>query len=327
MPTSGTIGQTTISTDKIIEHAIRRCGLSPSSQTVETIQIAKDNLYLILLSITNEGVNLWLIQHSLLGLKNMQATFALPVGSIDLLNVLYSTPSLITGTDSNTATEFTTELVGETLIENIGVKFSSISSIETVFLEHSTDGAVWTTILSDTRSDWENNVNYWFKIDPLIADVFFRVRTLNNITVSTFKLSTSTYDFPIYPYNRDDYLAQSNKFVSGRPSTNYYFEKKLSPQVTLWPIPNNEDDFLKITTQRQIQDVGTLSQEVEVPERWKEAIIWQLSDRLAFELPNVSPERSGLIAARLREQMVLVNMGETDASPLRISPAIGAYTR
>lgn len=327
MPTSGTIGTTVISTDKVIEHALRRCGLNPASQTNETIQVALDNLYLLILALLNEGVNLWLIQHSFVGLEQYKATYRLPVGTVDLLNVQYSTPSLATGTETNNALSHTVEFTENKTVEMIGVNFSLISASNQIFLEHSSDGLIWTEITNETKTDWDTGITYWFNVDPLVSDLRFRVRSATNITVSSFKIATSVYDLPIYAFNRDDYLAQSNKSVSGRPSTNYYFEKKLAPQITLWPIPNNGDDFLSVATQRQIQDVGTLRQEIEVPERWKEYIIWQLAKRLAYELPEVQPERAGLIGIEVNNSMIQVGIGETDGTSTRIALAIGGYTR
>lgn len=327
MSTSGTIGSTVISTDKLIDHAVRRCGLSPSILNAENIEIARDNLYLVILAILNDGINLWLIQHSTISLEQFKALYVLPNGTVDLLNVQYSTPTIETGTDSSTATSFTTELSGSTTLQAIGVEFSAIAASNTIFFEQSVDGVVWTSVTSDTKTDWETGLTYWYRLSTLPVNTFFRVRCANNITVSRFLLATNVYDIPIYPYNRDDYLAQSNKSVTGRPSTNYYYEKLIDPQITLWPVPNNSDDFLSIATQRQVQDIGLLNQEIEVPERWKEVIIWQLSNRLSFEIPGVDPNRRQEISVQLDMHMRLVDVGETDGTTINIYPAIGSYTK
>lgn len=327
MATSGTIGNTVISTDKIVEHAIRRCGKSPLDQSSETISIALDNLYLLVLALLNEGINLWLIQHDTIAVSQYNSQYTLPDGTVHLLNVQYSIPSLVTGTDSSDATSFQTELSSQTTLQAIGVNFSAITASSTIYLEQSVDGVVWTPIESITKTDWATSLTYWFRLSRLASNIFFRVRGSAAITVTSFLLASSVFDLVLSQYNRDDYLALSNKAMVGRPSTNYYFEKLMAPQITLWPVPNNDEDFISVAIQRQIQDVGSLSQEIEVPERWKELIIWQLAKRLAYELPGVAPERVALINSEIVAAIAQVNIGETDGAVMRITPLIGGYTR
>lgn len=327
MPTSGTIGATVISTGKLIEHAIRRCGISPADQNSETLDIALDNLYLIVMAILNDGINLWLVDHYTIGINENQSQYTLPSGTVDLLNVQYSTTSFVTGTDTSNATSFTTELASTTSLQAIGVEFSAITASSTVYLEYSSDGNQWTEILSSARTDWVAGKKYWFRFTHIPSGLFFRVRNSANITVSNFILASLVSDLPIYPYNRDDWLAQSNKSVISRQSTNYYFEKILNPRITLWPIPSVDTDFISVTVQRKIQDVGALGQELELPDRWKELIIWQLASRLSFELPGITAERRGEIQSQVVYHTSLVNGGETDGTTIRLMPAIGVYTR
>jgi hypothetical protein len=78
---------------------------------------------------------------------------------------------------------------------------------------------------------------------------------------------------------------------------------------------------------RQIQAVGALTEELEIPSRWLEAICWQLALRLAFELPEVKPDRVAAIQAMRQEMTIEVEGGETDSAPVYFAPTIGVYTR
>jgi hypothetical protein len=42
---------------------------------------------------------------------------------------------------------------------------------------------------------------------------------------------------------------------------------------------------------RQIMDVGALTDELEIPQRWYEAIVMNLAHRLSLELPQVPMDR------------------------------------
>lgn len=93
MATSGTIGNTVINTAKLIEKALRRCGLSPASATAETVETAKEDLYMLLMSMSNRGLNLWCIDSQTVPLVVGQAVYALPPGTTDVLNLNLATPA------------------------------------------------------------------------------------------------------------------------------------------------------------------------------------------------------------------------------------------
>src|ERR1700754_2039713 len=85
MATSGTVGQTTVTTDRILEHAMLRVGLTGPQITPKVIQLAQENLFFLLLNLSARGVNLWLINKYILGLNVNQAEYVLPTGTIDVM--------------------------------------------------------------------------------------------------------------------------------------------------------------------------------------------------------------------------------------------------
>lgn len=327
MATSGTINTTVVNTDSIITHAIRRCGLPPTSITSETIDVANQNLYLILLAMSNEGISLWLIENELIGLVENKAAYVLPNGTTDLLNVQVVTPSFSSGTETIAASSFTIELLGSEVLEGISFNIDSTVAGNTATLEKSNDGFSWEAVSTYNLDDLELDLNHWFALDPQPSATFFRLSGTGNFTLNNFRLINSTSSIPIFPYSRDDYFSLSNLGMKSSLPTNYYYQKLLNPQITLWPVPNTEDKYLSTVVQRQIQDVGLLTQSVEVPERWKEAIIWSLAVRLAFELPNVSPERLALVSAENNKALSQASIGETDGTALRFDVGIRIYTR
>ena len=57
MSTSGTVSQTTISVQQLIDHGARRAGKLAEELTIEQVQAAKESLYYLLSSLSNYGVN------------------------------------------------------------------------------------------------------------------------------------------------------------------------------------------------------------------------------------------------------------------------------
>lgn len=327
MSTSGTVKTTVINTDKVITHAIRRCGLAPTSITTESIDIAKDNLYLILLSMANVGINLWLIENKFVGLKENQGTYVLPIGTTNLLNLQIVRPTIAVGTETVASNFITKEFDNSIIVEVFGFNLKSTLAGNVITFEKSDDGLTWETVQQINADDYQLETNYWLKLEPQSQATFFRLIGTLDFEVNNFKLSTASYSIPIFPYSRDDYYSLSNHGIKTGLPTNYYYQKHIDPQVTLWPIPNNGNNYLSTVCQRQIQDIGKLTEEIEVPERWKEGIIWSLAKRLAFELPGVSSERLALIGAEEAAALSDISIGETDETPLRILPNISRYTR
>lgn len=328
MATSGTIATTVIDTAKLLEHATRRVGLASAIQTPELVEAAQESLYLFLLSLSNHGLNLWCVEKVLLGLGSGQATYALPAGTLDLASdPAYSQPTRVTGTDSSTATSFTTQLASATRVYRVGIKLSAATTTNTLTLQHSPDGVAWTTALTESRTDWSTGTWYWYDLDPSAEDLYFRANFTSAITAGEFYLASAINDLPLSQWNRDTYIALNNKSAMGSPATCYLFEKRITPQITLWPVPNNNYDHLSVWRHRQIEDIGTLTQQVEVPQRWLEGVIWHAAVRIGSELPGVDPKRLDFAVKMADKYTFEAEWEETDGSRTNFDPGIGVYTR
>lgn len=327
MATSGTVANTAINTAKLIEHAVRRCGLAPTSITFETIETASEALFLLLLGLANRGLNLWCVETQYIGLKEGQATYELPVGTIDLLNILFSRPQGLSGTSTQVGSNYTTQLDRSSDCIRIGVKFDTIATTETLTISYSDDDISYTVAKTVSKSDWVSGNWYWFALDPIITAKYFRINTVGAISVAEMYLAGSMFEFEIWKWNRDDFMNIPNKQIKGGTSTNYYYEKRLRPRVTIWPVPNDEHNHLSVTVHRQIQDIGSMTQEIELPTRWLEAIIWQLAERLCFEIPGVQPERAQLVQMQAAKNLAEAEMEETDGANIRMAIQIGGYTK
>lgn len=327
MATSGTVGATRLDTASVIEHAFRRVKQPLTSQTPDTITLAKQNLFLLLMNLSNRGLNLWAVEKDYVACVAGKSVYQCPVGTIDLLNLVYSQPTRVIGTDTVAANSVTTVLSSASPVLRIGVKLSAVTAADTLTLSHSADGVTWTTILTSTRTDWSVDQMYWFDVDPQVTNVQFKVEFGLAATFSEFYLANTTYDLPVTQWNRDTWSVINNKLQQGRPSTSYYFEKLIRPQVTMWPVPNNSYDYLTMFIHRQVQDVGTMMNELEIPSRWYEAVVWQLAERLAFELPNVPPDLATLTSQMSDKYTMMAEDEETDGATLMLTPGIGVYSR
>ena len=129
--------------------------------------------------------------------------------------------------------------------------------------------------------------------------------------------------------NRDGYVNQSNKVFPGRPS-NYYYQRDLpKPIINLWPAPFSaaENAQLILWRHRQIMDTENLQQDVEIPQRWLEAITSGLAAKVAGETPSVDINLIPILEQKATFSVQRAWDGDNDGSPTFIQPNIGVYTK
>ena len=333
MTTSGTVGITRIDTATLVNKAVRRCGINPSEQTAELVSTALEDLFMLILSLANKGINLWCVEKILLPLIAGQTRYVLPLGTEQILNVVHSTPTLVTGTETVGATSYVVEYTDLVSINRIGMRLGTSS--DQLVISISDDGVTWTTvdpfIYPPVPSILVANTLYWFDLEKTYTGKFLKLENVGvlpaALVVDDLYVCSQSREIAMAPFNRDDYANQPNKTFQSRTLTNYYFEKLIEPAINFWPAPNTEENCVVVYRQRQIQDVGDLQNEIEIPSRWYEAITWHLALRLAFEVPGVDPGRIAAIQKMTQDMTMEVELGETDDAPIYFSPRIGVYTR
>jgi hypothetical protein len=192
----------------------------------------------------------------------------------------------------------------------------------------STNGTVWVTVgtFTDTASAGEI---VWTDISGALPYQYFRITSTATFNYTLISLGNMPQEIPLGQLNRDSYVNQSNKVFPGRPS-NYYFQRDLpEPVVYLWPAPfiAAEQAQLILWRHRQIMDTANLQQDVEVPQRWLNAIIDGLSAEVAAETPQVDPQIMAVLEQKAAMSLQRAWDGDNDGSPIQINPGIGVYTK
>lgn len=315
-----TIGQTSVSIAKLIDHSIRRTGLPVEIQTPEIVETARSNLYLILMNLANVGINLWAQDEKFLALEEGKGIYQLPIGTVDILNSNYRTITSVSGTDTEDATTFVTEFSLATNVVMIYIDSPTTS----MTISRSDDGITYTDVI--TIENVENPE--WFSVDNCKATTFVKLTNSTALSITEVRYASGYKDVPLYRLNKDDYLSLPNKHSSGTP-LQYWMDRQLSPVIKTWPVcdSNSDGNVIQILRQREISDVGSLSQTLQIPPRWYEAIVWLLAANMAFEVPGVAPERITLCNGKAQSALAEAQMEERDNSPINLMPEIGVYTR
>lgn len=348
MTTSGTSGTTTLEAISIIEHAARRCGVMPSSLGPESITLMKNNLFMLLSTLSNRGINLWRVQRALYGIYPNQNTYAMSSGTLDVLEALYRQPQRLTGTVTSSAGgtaanaydgDTSTSLTQSSPAGNVSWLFSSSTTVNCVgFLPNGTQTYSLTFEVSDNGSSWTSvktvsasltdSVWYWYDIEPAKAGTYFRVRETGTATINAREiyLASTWRETLMWRMNRDDYSALPNKRSTGTPLQFWLDRQRDYPYMVVWQVPTDTFAIFSVFAHMQIEDVGAVSNTLDIPQRWYDAVVSNLAFSSLMELPGADVTRYQNLKDQASIAMTMAEAEERDASPTNWQPNLTAYT-
>lgn len=330
MAVSGTVSMTVFNTRKVIDHAYRRCRIPPEGISSEQIDFALDTLYLVLSMLANRGLQLWCIERYLMPLYEAQGLITMPNGIVDILNTNLRTIEVVNEntTDTTTSTTYTTIFPAQTQVTVIGIEWSGAST--SYALETSNNGTTWTTLSTQDNPNATVGTVTWVDVQGSLATTYFRVRATTGVLNQTQVIFANTpNEIPMARLNRDDYVNLPNKTFEGRP-LQFWCDRQLNnPVLYLWPVPSAQFVTAQVVVwvKRYIMDVGTMTQEIEVPQRWYDSIVYVLASRLAEETPTVDPQMIAILDQKAQRSLLEAENEERDDSPIYLTPNIAVYTR
>ena len=138
----------------------------------------------------------------------------------------------------------------------------------TALLQEHLDAARTATNMMLTR--WSNQgVNLW-QVDlvtvPLVQGTASYSVDPNTVVMldAYIEYGSPAIDRIILPVSRTEYASYPNKAQQGFPTT-FWFDRLLSPTVTLWPVPDGSQTSLKYYKVMRIQDANMNgTQEVDI---------------------------------------------------------------
>ena len=197
--------------------------------------------------------------------------------------------------------------------------------------EHMTSARMATNLM---LSRWSNQgVNLW-AVDlitvPLTAGTTTYSVDSNTVMILDAYIETDSggsqpIDRIIMPVSRTEYASYPNKQQEGFPTV-FWFDRLISPTVTIWPVPNVTGTYtLKYYRVRQLQDANlTNAQTVEIPYRWLEAF----ADGLAYRLAKIwNPAMAIGLKAVADESYAIASAQDVENVSMYISPQVSGYFR
>ena len=356
MAYSGTTGDTKINVDQLISYAFRDAGKTAEEMTPEYVNAGKQALFYNLQNLSNLGVNLWLLENKLVGAVEAQQYLTLDATTIDVreANWVYIINSQaaeylpLDNPTSPAAFEQNLNLVAtSTLAKNyLGLQYDLAQPVFYVgwngyappnqtttynlAYEVSDDGVTWTTVQIFPETTLADREWVYFNISITPNHLYYRLRnvsTTETFSVRQIVFSTSQQVIPLARLNKDDYWNLPNKQFPSVRALQYWYDRQIEPKMYLWPVPNNDFQMFQLLIEKQMQDVGSLTNELYIPNRWIASVQASLSHKLAMQLPGIDIQRIGYLEQQADKLFLQASDEERDKSPIYFQPNISYYTR
>jgi hypothetical protein len=163
--------------------------------------------------------------------------------------------------------------------------------------------------------------------------------SVSNVTVAastaSYDLSSSTIDALEVVINRDDtdlqlerispeeYLLIPNKTQKGRPSQYSIRKKRDKPVLSLWPLPDNSTDILKLEVISELEDVNKSAiQNADIHKSFLPCLTSGLAYNMSMKRPNVPMERINMLKINYEEKLALAMLNNRERAVMKVVPRL-----
>ena len=123
-------------------------------------------------------------------------------------------------------------------------------------------------------------------------------------------------DFSLSRISRDSYLAIPTKTSSGRP-TQFFLDRQITPNLKIWPAPENSTDVIIYDALTRIQDADTAANTLEVPFRFYPCLTAGLAYYLSMKK---NPQLTQMLKVIYEEEFERAMGEDRDRSSFTVTP-------
>jgi hypothetical protein len=303
-----TTGTTSFNLDlnNLVEDAFERCG--QELRTGYDLRTARRSLNLLTIEWANRGINLWTIEPGQITLNQNQIMYALPVDTIDLLDMVTRT-----GTGANQ--------------QDININRISESTYITIPNKNATGRPIQVWI--NRQSGQENPTTITLN-ETLIATASTAANPQTITLSSTVGLAQFGFikiDNETIQYGGIDgnditgcIRAVNNTTLAAHTIGAKIFVQNL-PTVNVWPAPEQSNYYQFVYYRlRRIQDAGNGLTIEDIPFRFIPCMVAGLAAYLSMKLPNVDPTRVQMLRADYEAAFQLAADEDREKASIRFVP-------
>jgi hypothetical protein len=303
-----TTGTTSFNLDlnNLVEDAFERCG--QELRTGYDLRTARRSLNLLTIEWANRGINLWTIEPGQITLNQNQIMYALPVDTIDLLDMVTRT-----GTGANQ--------------QDININRISESTYITIPNKNATGRPIQVWI--NRQSGQENPTT--ITLNETLTATASTAANPQTITLSStvglaqfgfIKIDNETIQYGGIDGND---ITGCIRAVNNTTLAAHAIGAKISvqnlPTVNVWVAPDQSNFYTFVYYRlRRIQDAGNGVSVEDIPFRFIPCMVAGLAAYLAMKLPNVDPMRIQMLRADYEAAFQLAAEEDREKAPVRWVP-------
>ena len=174
-------------------------------------------------------------------------------------------------------------------------------------------------------AEWANRgLNQWTieqRTQALTADDVDYTLGTDVIDILSVVVRRSGTDFNMSRISRDTYLSIPTKTTTGRP-TQYFLDRQITPNLKIWPAPENSTDVIHYDALTRIQDADTMQNTLEIPFRFYPCLAAGLAYYIALKR---APDRIQLLKTSYEEEFDRAMAEDRDRSSFTITPSLDYY--
>jgi hypothetical protein len=178
------------------------------------------------------------------------------------------------------------------------------------------------------QADWSADGITWWTVElvttPLIQGTATYSVPANIITLMDVYINNGSSNRLIFPFSRTDYASLAEPNQQGFPTV-FWFDRALSPTITIWPVPDNSATYtMSYYAYTQQQDaVFRQAGNAAIPYWWLDAYTADLAHRLArHHAPALEAVRKAD-----REEAYAKACKQVEPNQMYITPGLSGYFR
>ena len=141
------------------------------------------------------------------------------------------------------------------------------------------------------------------------------------IDILSVVVRRSGTDFSMTRISRDTFINLPNKTSTGRP-TQYFLDRQITPNLKLYPTPENSTDVIVYDALTRMQDADTQVNTLEIPFRFIPCLTAGLAYYIAMKR---APDRIQVLKTVYEEEFERAMAEDRDRSAFNVTPKLDYY--
>jgi len=303
-----TTGQTSFNLDlnNLVEDAFERCG--QELRTGYDLRTARRSLNILTIEWANRGINLWTVEPGQIALNQNQIMYALPVDTIDLLDMVTRT-----GTGQNQQ-DININRISESTYITIPTKNATGRPIQVWINRQSGQINPTTIVLAETLTATASTAANpeTITLSSTVGLAQFGFVNIDNETIQYGGISGNDLTGCIRAVNNTTLATHA---IGAKIYVNNL------PTVNVWPTPEQSNFYQFVYYRlRRIQDAGNGVNVEDIPFRFIPAMVAGVAYYMSMKLPNVDPTRIQMLKADYEQQFQLAADEDREKASVRFVP-------